>query len=115
MSLAYDANAIETLSFRDAVRSRAAMYMGSEDNQGVLQCIREIITNSIDEATMGFGDQITIELFKENRVKVSDRGRGAPYGIREDGTEALEAIYTMPHSGGKFNDKVYQNVGGLNG
>ena len=91
MSKLYDANSIETLSFKDAVRSRAAMYMGSEDNQGVLQCIREIITNSIDEATMGYGNEI------------------------EDGTEALEAIYTMPHSGGKFSDKVYQNVAGLNG
>ena len=35
--------------------------------------------------------------------------------MREDGTDALEAIYTMPHSGGKFNDKTYQNVAGMNG
>ena len=44
--MSYDANSIETLSFKDAVRSRVAMYMGSADNQGVLQCVREIITNS---------------------------------------------------------------------
>lgn len=115
MSELYDANSIETLSFKDAVRSRAAMYMGSEDNQGVLQCIREIITNSIDEATMGYGNEIEVTLSKNNRVKIRDNGRGAPFGKREDGTEALEAIYTMPHSGGKFSDKVYQNVAGLNG
>lgn len=113
--MSYDANSIETLSFRDAIRSRAAMYMGSEDNQGVLQCIREIITNSIDEATMGYGNEIEVTLSKDNRVKIRDNGRGAPFGKREDGTEALEAIYTMPHSGGKFSDKVYQNVAGLNG
>lgn len=113
--MSYDANSIETLSFRDAIRSRAAMYMGSEDNQGVLQCIREIITNSIDEATMGYGNEIEVTLSKNNRVKIHDNGRGAPFGKREDGTEALEAIYTMPHSGGKFSDKVYQNVAGLNG
>ena len=89
--------------------------MGSADNQGVLQCIREIVTNSIDEATMGFGKKITIELFSNNRVRCSDEARGCPFGIREDGTEALEAIYTMAHSGGKFNNKVYQNVTGLNG
>lgn len=115
MSELYDANSIETLSFKDAVRSRAAMYMGSEDNQGVLQCIREIITNSIDEATMGYGNEIEVTLSKNNRVTIRDNGRGAPFGKREDGTEALEAIYTMPHSGGKFSDKVYQNVAGLNG
>ena len=111
----YNANAIETLSFRDAVRSRIAMYMGSADNQGVLQCIREIITNSIDEATMGYGNRICITLAPNNEVTIEDFGRGCPFGKREDGTEALEAIYCMAHSGGKFNDKMYQNVGGMNG
>lgn len=113
--MAYDANSIETLSFLDAVRTRVSMYMGSADNQGVLQCIREIITNSIDEATMGFGNIIKVELSEGNRIKIEDYGRGAPFGKREDGTEALEAIYTMSHSGGKFSDKIYQNVAGLNG
>lgn len=113
--MAYDANSIETLSFLDAVRTRVSMYMGSADNQGVLQCIREIITNSIDEATMGFGNIVKVELSEGNRIKIEDYGRGAPFGKREDGTEALEAIYTMSHSGGKFSDKIYQNVAGLNG
>ena len=111
----YNAQSIETLSFRDAIRTRVAMYMGSADNMGVLQCLREIITNSIDEATMGFGKKITVELFKNNRVRIMDEGRGCPFGKREDGTEALEAIYTMAHSGAKFNDKVFQNVAGMNG
>ena len=111
----YNAQSIETLSFRDAIRSRVAMYMGSADNMGVLQCLREIITNSIDEATMGFGKRITVDLYKGNRVRIGDEGRGCPFGKRDDGTEALEAIYTMAHSGAKFNDKVFQNVAGQNG
>ena len=111
----YTAKDIETLSFRDAVRERVAMYMGSADNQGVLQCVREIITNSIDEATMGYGDQIIVELDKDNMITVTDNARGVPFGIREDGTEAMEAIYTMAHTGGKFNEKIYQNVAGQNG
>ena len=111
----YNANSIETLSFKDAIRTRVAMYMGSADNLGVLQCIREIITNSIDEATMGFGKAIYIELSDKNKITIEDNGRGCPFGMREDGTEALEAIYCFPHSGGKFNDKTYQNVGGMNG
>lgn len=115
MSEAYNANSIQTLSFRDAIRSRVSMYMGSADNQGVLQCVREIITNSIDEYTMGYGDRIRVTLDKDNTVTVQDFGRGVPFGLREDGTDALEAIYTMPHSGGKFNDKTYQNVAGMNG
>ena len=111
----YTAQDIETLSFRDAVRERVAMYMGSADNQGVLQCVREIITNSIDEATMGYGNLIIIELDGNNMITVTDNARGVPFGIREDGTEAMEAIYTMAHTGGKFNEKVYQNVAGMNG
>ena len=110
----YTAQDIETLSFRDAIRERVAMYMGSADNQGVLQCVREIITNSIDEATMGYGDLIVVEL-DNNKVTVADFARGVPFGIREDGTEAMEAIYTMAHTGGKFNEKIYQNVAGMNG
>lgn len=111
----YNANDIKTLDFRTAIRSRIAMYMGSADNQGVLQCIREIITNSIDEATMGFGNKIYIDLYEGNRIAIADEGRGCPFGIREDGTEALEAIYTMAHSGAKFDDKIFQNVAGMNG
>ena len=111
----YTANDIQTLDFRTAIRTRIAMYMGSADNQGVLQCVREIITNSIDEATMGFGNKITIDLYEGNRIKIADEGRGCPFGKREDGTEALEAIYTMAHSGAKFDDKIFQNVAGMNG
>lgn len=111
----YNANDIKTLDFRTAIRSRIAMYMGSADNQGVLQCVREIITNSIDEATMGFGDKIYLDLWEGNKIRIADEGRGCPFGIREDGTEALEAIYTMAHSGAKFDDKIFQNVAGMNG
>ena len=81
----YTAQDIETLSFRDAVRERVAMYMGSADNQGVLQCVRELITNSIDEATMGYGNLIVVEL-DNNKVTVADYARGVPFGLREDGT-----------------------------
>jgi len=110
----YTAQDIETLSFRDAIRERVAMYMGSADNQGVLQCVRELITNSIDEMTMGYGDTIWVEL-DNNQVTIQDNARGVPFGLRDDGTEAMEAIYTMPHTGGKFDEKVYQNVAGMNG
>lgn len=111
----YNANDIETLNFRDAIRTRIEMYMGSADNQGVLQCIREIVSNCIDEHIMGYGNKIIIELFENNLVKVTDFGRGCPFGKRKDGTEALEAIFMTAHSGGKFSDKTYRSVIGMNG
>ena len=63
---------------------------------------------------MGFGDTIWVEL-DNNQVTIQDNARGVPFGLRDDGTEAMEAIYTMPHTGGKFDEKVYQNVAGMNG
>ena len=63
--MSYTAQDIETLDFRTAIRSRIEMYLGSADNQGVLQAIREIITNSIDEATMGYGKEIKVELIEK--------------------------------------------------
>lgn len=112
--MSYDKNSIETLEFKEAVRKRISMYMGSADNQGVLQCIREIITNSIDEYTMGFGSVIEVGL-NGNTVSVRDYARGVPFGTRDDGVDSMIAVYTMPHSGGKFDNKTYQNVAGLNG
>ena len=110
----YTSADIETLEFKDAVRQRISMYMGSADNMGVLQCVREIITNSIDEFTMGFGNKIEV-VVDGNTVSIRDYARGVPFGSREDGTDSMIAVYTMPHSGGKFSGKTYQNVAGLNG
>ena len=110
----YGINDIETLSFRDGVRQRIAMYLGSADMQGVYNAIQEIISNSIDEFYMGYGDKIEIGLIN-NLVSIRDYGRGIPFGIKEDGTNVLVDIFSKPHTGGKFNDKVYNSVAGLNG
>lgn len=113
--MSYGANDIETLNFKQAIRKRIEMYMGSADNQGIIQCVRETISNSIDEFSIGFGDQINITL-KDNVFTCRDFARGLPFGKRADGTEAMEAIFTTPHTGGKFNDKMYGNaVIGQNG
>lgn len=110
----YGINDIETLSFRDGVRERIAMYLGSADMQGVYNAIQEIISNSIDEYYMGYGKQIDISL-RGNEVQIIDYARGVPFGIKEDGTNVLVDIFSKPHTGGKFNTKVYQSVAGLNG
>ena len=111
----YGINDIETLSFRDGVRQRIAMYLGSADMQGVYNAIQEIISNSIDEYYMGFGSRIDISLTKEGMITIKDYGRGIPFGIKEDGTNTLVDIFSKPHTGGKFNNKVYNSVAGLNG
>lgn len=110
----YNADDIETLDFKTAMRTRPEMYLGSADMSGVYQTIREIITNSIDEYTMGYNKVIEV-ILEKGVITVIDEARGVPFGTRKDGTDAMVAIFTSAHSGGKFNNKVYQNVGGLNG
>lgn len=111
----YGINDIQSLSFKEGVRERIAMYLGSADMQGVYAAIQEIISNSIDEYYMGYGDKIDIGLGPNNMVTITDRGRGIPFGIREDGSNVLVDIFSKAHTGGKFNDKVYNSVAGLNG
>ena len=114
--MAYDINSIESLSFREGVRTRIQMYLGSDDNEGTYQALKEIINNSTDEALAGFGDEIKITVNEtENWVSVIDHGRGVPFGIREDGENVLVSIYSKSHTGGKFNNNVYKNASGLNG
>lgn len=115
--MSYDANSIETLDFVTAIRKRIEMYMGSADNKGVLQCIREIISNSIDEFSIGYGDKIEITVDTEKNIfTCRDYARSIPFGLRTDGTEAMVATFMMPHTGGKFQDKSYGNaVIGMNG
>ena len=114
--MAYDINSIESLSFREGVRTRIQMYLGSDDNEGTYQALKEIINNSTDEALAGYGKRIEIVLNEEeNLISVRDYGRGVPFGIREDGENVLVSIFTKSHTGGKFSHDVYKNASGLNG
>ena len=114
--MAYDINSIESLTFKEGVRQRIQMYLGSDDIEGTYQALKEIINNSTDEALAGYGKKIEITLDESmNRVAVRDYGRGCPFGIRENGENVLVSIYTQSHTGGKFSHDAYKNASGLNG
>lgn len=116
MKQIYDANSIESLSFKDGVRTRISMYLGTPDTEGIYQALKEVINNSTDEALMGFGNRIEITVDeKQNFVSVTDEGRGIPFQVKEDGTNVLVNIFTKAHTGGKFNNKAYTTSSGLNG
>lgn len=113
---AYDIDSIKSLDFREGVRTRIQMYLGSDDIEGTYQALKEIINNSTDEALAGYGKRIEITLNqKENSISVRDYGRGVPFGIREDGENVLVSIFTKSHTGGKFSHEAYKNASGLNG
>ena len=112
----YGIDSIQSLDFREGVRTRIQMYLGSDDNEGTYQALKEIINNSTDEALAGYGKQIRIMLDERNNsVTVRDYGRGVPFGIRENGENVLVSIFTKSHTGGKFSHDAYKNASGLNG
>ena len=114
--MAYDINSIQSLTFREGVRQRISMYLGTDDIEGAYQAIKEILNNSTDEALAGYGKQIDITLnYDDNCIAIRDFGRGVPFGIKPDGENVLVSVYTKSHTGGKFDKNSYKNSSGLNG
>ncbi|MFA6273524.1 MAG: DNA topoisomerase subunit B [Candidatus Paceibacterota bacterium] len=112
----YTAEAITVLEGLEPVRKRPGMYIGTTGPDGLHHLITEIFDNSRDEAMGGFANDIEIVLLPNNRVRVTDNGRGVPVDIhKQSKVSALETIMTTLHAGGKFNSDSYKVSGGLHG
>ena len=114
----YSADDISVLEGLEPVRKRPGMYIGSTGPDGLHHLIKEIFDNSRDEAMAGHCDHIEIALLPNDRVRVTDNGRGIPVDIhKKTKVSALETIMTTLHAGGKFGgkDKGYKVSGGLHG
>jgi len=112
----YTAKDIFVLKGLDPVRKRPAMYIGSTGADGLHHLIWECLDNSIDEAMGGYANTIEVALLADNKVRVTDNGRGIPIDTHsETKKSALETVLTTLHAGGKFENKAYKVSGGLHG
>lgn len=112
----YGASQIQVLEGLEPVRKRPGMYIGSTDELGLHESLREIIDNAVDEALAGSAKNVWIILQKDGSATVVDDGRGIPTDIMPQYKKsALEIVMTKLHAGGKFGGSAYKISGGLHG
>ena len=116
----YDNRSISALKGADRVRKRPAVIFGSDGLEGCEHSVFEILSNAVDEAREGFGDEIKMTVYLDNSIEVDDHGRGVPLGYNEpEGRYNWELIYCELYAGGKYDNNLenssYEYSLGLNG
>ena len=119
MNKSYQATDIKSLDYFEHIRKYPGMYIGSKDEKGLLHCVKEILSNSIDEYLNGAGSIITIEFLQDNGIRIIDNGRGIPHGEHSSGHSVLFACFGIANTGGKFDNATgrtgYNTSGGEHG
>ncbi|GAB4166452.1 MAG: DNA topoisomerase IV subunit B [Thalassobaculales bacterium] len=113
----YTAEHIEVLEGLEPVRRRPGMYIGGTDERALHHLVAELLDNAMDEAVAGQASRIEVDLGADGTLTVRDNGRGIPVDPhpKHPGKSALEVIFTVLHSGGKFKEGAYKTAGGLHG
>ena len=112
----YNAKAIQQLTFREGVRKRVGIYLGSADHTGVIAGLLELVNNATDEALVcPTATKIELEIGSD-WASCRDYGRGMPHGANDFSNEVMINLLTENHSGAKFDDNAYGGKSrGLNG
>lgn len=119
MKKTYDNNSISSLKGADRVRLRPSVIFGSDGLDGAKHAFFEILSNAIDEARQGFGDQIIVTKHADLSITVKDFGRGIPVDYNDvEKRYNYELVFCELYAGGKYNNNDgdnYEYSLGLNG
>ncbi|MEC2463724.1 toprim domain-containing protein [Bacillus cereus] len=105
MSQDYGNNSIDMLEGAERVRRRPAAVLGSSGIEGARHGVTEIVGNSVDEGTAGYGTQLDINYYKDGSISIRDYGRGVPMGYNE--TKKIAnwfLVFNEMYAGGKYKD-----------
>ncbi len=116
----YNDQSIEKLEGAERVRQKPSVIFGSDGLEGCKHAFFEILSNSVDEAREGYGDLISVTVYRDNSIEVDDHGRGVPMGYNEKyGCYNWELVYCELYAGAKYKNNdggsVYKYSLGLNG
>ena len=105
----YTKDSIESLSPLEFTRLRPHVYAG--DCTYSTQLLVEIVSNAVDEFTLGHGTKIDVSVNGAD-VSVRDYGQGFLVNeIREDGKSVLEAAFSVLNTSGKYReDGTYEGT-----
>lgn len=110
----YNDESIKSLKWNEHIRLRPGMYIGklgdgASPDDGIYILIKEVIDNSIDEFSMGFGRNIDIDIdFETKKIRVRDYGRGIPLG------KVVDCVSKI-NTGAKYDSLSFQKSVGMNG
>jgi len=115
----YGNESISSLKGADRVRLRPGVIFGSDGIEGCQHSVFEILSNSIDEAREGFGNQINVIRHADHSITIQDFGRGIPldYNPKEERYN-WELVFCELYAGGKYQNNSGENYEyslGLNG
>ena len=115
----YGNESISSLKGADRVRKRPGVIFGSDGLEGCEHAVFEILSNAIDEAREGHGNQIIVTRYEDRSIEVEDFGRGCPVDWNEaEGRYNWELVFCELYAGGKYKDgdgDNYEYSLGLNG
>jgi DNA gyrase subunit B len=90
-----DARHIQVSEWREAMRKRPGMYVGSTGERGLRQLVLEAAGPAVDEAIAGRASGVEITFMPDSGVRVADDGPGVPFEAGGDGGgPGLEAMLT---------------------